>query len=116
LDARPLAPRPPHADPSVTTEFDPPAVVAEQVVFAAKALAEQLHEALAAEGLTCMRLGIEVTGADERTLTRLWRHDGVLSALAIAERSAGSCRPGRPHPTTRASEASPSCGLYPTSS
>jgi protein ImuB len=86
LDARPLAPRPPTADLSVSTEFDPPAMAAEQVVFAAKALAERLGEALAAEGLACVRLGVEVTGADGRTLSRLWRHDGTLSALAVAER------------------------------
>ncbi|WP_305886734.1 DNA polymerase Y family protein [Actinoallomurus rhizosphaericola] len=109
LDARPPAPRPPHADLSVTTEFDPPAAAAEQVVFAAKALAERLHEALAAEALTCVRIGVEVTDAHGRTQSRLWRYDGgvvgrghggetgvvgrghgggsgTLSALAVAER------------------------------
>lgn len=86
LDPRPPAPRPPRADLSVAMEFDPPAVAAEQVIFAAKSLAERLYEALAAEALTCVRLGVEVTGADGRTLARLWRHDGMLSALAVAER------------------------------
>jgi protein ImuB len=86
LYPRPPAPRAPLTDLTVTTEFDPPAVAAEQVIFAAKTLAERLHEVLAAEALTCVRLGVEVTGADGRTLTRLWRHDGALSALAIAER------------------------------
>ncbi len=86
LDPRPPAPRPPRADLSVSAEFDPPAAAAEQVIFAAKSLAERLHEALGAEGLTCVRLGVEVTGSDGRTLTRLWRHDGALSALAVAER------------------------------
>lgn len=86
LDPRPPAPRPPHTDLSVTTEFDPPAAAAEQVVFAAKALAERLHEALAAEALTCVRIGVEVTDAHGRTQSRLWRHDGTLSALAVAER------------------------------
>lgn len=86
LYPRPPAPRSPQTDLSMTMEFDPPAVAAEQVVFAAKALAERLHEALAAEALTCVRIGVEVTGEDGRTLTRLWRHDGALSALAVAER------------------------------
>jgi protein ImuB len=86
LYPRPPAPRAPLADLTVTTEFDPPAVAAEQVIFAAKTLAERLHEVLAAEALTCVRLGVEATGADGRTLTRLWRHDGALSALAVAER------------------------------
>ncbi len=86
LDPRPAAPRPPRGDLSVSTEFDPPAAAAEQVVFAAKPLAERLHEALGSEGLTCARVGVEVTDAGGRTLTRLWRHDGALSALAVAER------------------------------
>jgi protein ImuB len=86
LYPRPPAPRPPLADLSVATEFDPPAAAAEQVIFAAKTLAERLHQALAAEALTCVRIEVEVTGADGRTLTRLWRHDGALSALAVAER------------------------------
>jgi protein ImuB len=86
LDPRPPSPRPPSVDLSVSAEFDPPAMAAEQVVFAAKALTERLDQALAAEGLTCMRLGVEVTGVDGRTLSRLWRHDGTLSALAVAER------------------------------
>jgi protein ImuB len=86
LYPRPPAPRAPLTDLSVATEFDPPAAAAEQVIFAAKTLAERLHEALAAEALTCVRLGVEVTGADGRVLARLWRHDGALSALAVAER------------------------------
>ncbi len=86
LYPRPPAPRAPAADLTMTTEFDPPAVAAEQVIFAAKTLAERLHGALAAAALTCVRLGVEVTGADGRTLARLWRHDGALSALAVAER------------------------------
>jgi protein ImuB len=100
LYPRPPAPRPPHADLTVAAEFDPPAMAAEQVIFAAKSLAERLHEALAAEALTCVRLGIEVTGADGRVLARLWRHDGALSALAVAERvrwQLSSWEPGESH-------------------
>lgn len=86
LDPRAPLPRRPAADPSVTTRFDPPAEVAEQVVFAAKALAERLRAVLAARGLACLRLAVEVVGADGRELTRLWRHDGTPSAAAVAER------------------------------
>jgi protein ImuB len=86
LDPRPTVPRPPRGDLGVSMEFDPPAAAAEQIVFAAKSLAERLHDVLAAEALTCVRLGVEVTGTDGRTLRRLWRHDGALSALAVAER------------------------------
>ncbi len=86
LDARPLAPRPPPADLSVTQEFDPPETLAEPVVFAAKALAERLHAGLAARGLTCVRVQARATWADGRESSRLWRHDGLLSAAALADR------------------------------
>ena len=86
LDPRPLVPRPPSADLSVSVEFDPPAEQSEPVVFAAKALAEQMHAGLAARGLACVRVQAQVTCADGQEITRLWRHDGLLSALAVAER------------------------------
>jgi protein ImuB len=86
LDARPLVPRPPSADLSVSAPFDPPAGQSEPVVFAAKALAERMHAGLAVKGLACVRVQAQVTGADGQEVTRLWRHDGLLSALAVAER------------------------------
>jgi protein ImuB len=86
LDPRPLAARPPPADLSVVQEFDPPEARAEPVVFAAKALAEQLHAGLAARGLTCVRVQIRATWADGRESSRLWRHDGLLSAVGVADR------------------------------
>jgi protein ImuB len=86
LDPRPLAPGPPAADLSVSAEFDPPARQAEPVVFAAKALAERMHNGLAAHGLACVRVQVQAVWEDGRRITRLWRHDGLLSALAVAER------------------------------
>ena len=86
LDPRPLVPRPPSADLSVSVEFDPPAEQSEPVVFAAKALAEQMHAGLAASGLACVRVQAQVICADGQEIMRLWRHDGLLSALAVAER------------------------------
>jgi protein ImuB len=86
LSPRPLVPRPPAADLSVSAEFDPPAEQAEPVAFAAKALAERMHQGLATRGLACVRVGVQVTCADGQEITRLWRHDGLLSALAVAER------------------------------
>jgi protein ImuB len=86
LDPRPLAPRPPSAGEAVTMTFDPPEPLAEPVVFAAKALAEQMHAGLAARGLACVRVQVQVVSADGQEHTRLWRHDGLLSALAVAER------------------------------
>jgi protein ImuB len=86
LDPRPLVASPPEADLSVHIEFDPPAERSEQVVFAAKSLAGQMHDRLAASGLSCVRVRVEVGGADGREITRVWRHDGLLSDLAVAER------------------------------
>ena len=86
LDSRPLATRPPPADLSVTHRFDPPEPRAEPVVFAAKALAGLLHDGLAARGLACIRVRVTACWADGRESSRLWRHDGLLSAAAVAER------------------------------
>lgn len=82
---RPVAPSAASADLTVRADFDPPAQ-AEEVTFAAKRLAGELHEALAEHGRDCVRLSVEVGLADGHVLHRLWRHDGALSALAVAER------------------------------
>jgi protein ImuB len=86
LDPRPLAARPPAADLAAEIEFDPPAEQSERVVFAAKALASQMHAQLAASGLACVRVQIQVRCDNGEEITRLWRHDGLLSELAVAER------------------------------
>jgi protein ImuB len=86
LDPRPLAPQPPRLDLSVQQAFEPPAEQAEPVIFTAKALAEQMHARLSARGLACVRMQVQVLCADGREVSRLWRHDGLLSALAVAER------------------------------
>ena len=86
LDLRPLAARPPAHDLSVAREFDPPEPLAEPVVFTAKTLAEQLHAGLAARGLTCVRVQVRVTWADGEESSRLWRHDGLLTAAGVADR------------------------------
>ncbi len=82
----PLAVRPPAEDLSVACEFDPPEALAEPVVFAAKALAERMHEGLSARGLSCVRVQVRASWADGRESRRLWRHDGFLSAAAVADR------------------------------
>jgi protein ImuB len=86
LAPRPVAPRAPPADLSVCAGFDPAADQAEPVVFAAKGLAERLHAGLAARGMACVRVRITAVGADGQEISRCWRHDGLLSALAVAER------------------------------
>ncbi len=86
LEARPPATRPPGLDLTVEQLFDPPELLAEPLVFVARALAEQLHTVLAGAGLACRRVAVEVACADGRTASRLWQHEGGLSATALAER------------------------------
>ncbi|WP_405003966.1 DNA polymerase Y family protein [Kitasatospora purpeofusca] len=86
LQPRPLVPRAEGPDLSVEQRFDPPEPLAEPLVFVARTLAERLHQRLAGAGLTCQRVAVEVVCADGRTVARLWRHEGRLSATALAER------------------------------
>ncbi|MFD2763221.1 DNA polymerase Y family protein [Micromonospora eburnea] len=108
-DHRPLAVRQPPADLAVTAGYDDPLDRVDAAAFAARALAEQLHERLAAYGLACTRLGIEAVTAHGQELHRVWRHDGLLTAVAIADRvrwqldgwlsggtGRGGTRPARP--------------------
>jgi protein ImuB len=85
-DHRPLAVRTPPPDLDVTETYDEPLERVDVAAFAGRALAERLHERLAAYGLACTRLGIEAVTADGQELHRMWRHDGMLTAVAIAER------------------------------
>jgi protein ImuB len=59
LDSRPLVPHDPPPDLSVEAEIDPPSDRVDQATFLAKALADTLHERLAARGLTCTQLAVE---------------------------------------------------------
>lgn len=84
--AQPPATRPPDEDLSAELDFDPPIDESEPAVFAAKSLADQMHAKLGDRGLACARVEVEVTTTDGQTRSRLWRHDGQLSSLAVAER------------------------------
>ena len=86
LDERPLAARVPPPDLAVSMELDPPAERVDTAAFAARSLAYGLHDQLAALGLACTRIAIEAETEHGEHLVRLWRHDGALTAGAIAER------------------------------
>jgi len=85
-DERPLAVRKPPPDCAVTAEYDPPLERVDMAAFAARALAERLHERLAGHGLAATRLGIEAHTAAGEELHRVWRHDGLLTAADLADR------------------------------
>ncbi|AGZ40265.1 Y-family DNA polymerase [Actinoplanes friuliensis] len=86
LDYRALAVRRPPPDLEVSDTYDEPLERVDVAAFAGRVLAERLHERLAAHGLACTQLGIEAVTADGQELHRVWRHDGTLTAAAIAER------------------------------
>ncbi|NUT38319.1 MAG: DNA polymerase Y family protein, partial [Hamadaea sp.] len=85
-DTRPLAVRSPPPDLAVVEEFEEPVDRIDVAAFAARALAGQLHEQLAGYGLACTRLEITAITVHGEELHRTWRHDGVLTVAAIADR------------------------------
>lgn len=86
LEERPLAGRSPPVDLSVTRRLDPPVERVDAAAFAAREPAEQLHDALAARGLACTRLGVSARTESGEELTRVWRYAEPLSASGIADR------------------------------
>jgi protein ImuB len=86
LDGQPPDARPAPPSFEVATELDPPAERVDRVAFVAKVLADQLHARLDAMGLACTLLVIGAETEHGEHLERRWRHDGALTAAAIAER------------------------------
>lgn len=73
-------------DLRVHAAVDPPAERVDRAAFVAKALADTLQAELASRGLACTRvLVVAETDAGDR-IERLWRHEGALSAAAVAQR------------------------------
>ncbi|MDP9401931.1 MAG: DNA polymerase Y family protein, partial [Actinomycetota bacterium] len=77
LDERPLQARVPPPDFAVQVELDPPAMRVDTAAFAAKALADDLHQRLARLGLACTRIAVEAETEHGERLSRLWRTDGA---------------------------------------
>jgi protein ImuB len=86
LDERPLARRDPPANLTVTRRFDPPLDRVDAAAFASREPAEQLHAALAARGLACVRLGVGAGTEAGEELHRVWRCAEPLTAAGIADR------------------------------
>lgn len=87
LDEYPPDLRRPATDLSVTWWFDPPVDRIDRCAFAAKVLADRLHDTLDRHGLACVRVAIECQTEEGEEFSRLWRHEGALSATALAERA-----------------------------
>lgn len=86
LDARPPVSRRPEQDVLVRTELDPPVTRTDAAAFAARVLAEQLHERMLRRGVVCARLRVEAGTESGQELVRTWRIDGGLSAAELTDR------------------------------
>lgn len=86
LDERPPSTAPPPVELQVVAELDPPAERVDTAAFVAKSLADELHERLDDRGLACTRVSIVAETEHGERLERLWRHEGALSAAAVADR------------------------------
>lgn len=120
IDARPLVPRLPPVDLSVTEDFEDPLERVDSAAFATRALAVRLHESLERHGLACTRLAIEAWTAAGQELHRSWRHEGLLTVADISDRLrwqlngwlAGTGRDGARSPSAGARAAGvPSAGI-----
>src|SRR6185437_3359876 len=91
IEIRPPSARVAPPDLDVEMTLDPPIDRVDTATFVAKALAEQLHERLAARGLACIRISSEARTESGEQLARSWRHGGIstagFSASAIADRT-----------------------------
>lgn len=85
-DALPPALTTPPPDFAAFAELDPPAERVDAVTFVAKSLADELLDRLAARGLACTQVVVEVETEHGEQLARAWRHEGALTPGALVER------------------------------
>jgi protein ImuB len=88
-DLRPPSRRRVEPDVAVATELDPPAERVDVATFAARRLAEDLHDQLVTRSLVAGRLRITARTTEGGELERTWRLDGptgVLSPARITDR------------------------------
>jgi protein ImuB len=83
-DDRPTALRRLEPDIAVEQELDPPVERLEATAFAARRLAEALHEQMVSRGVACGRLQITARTDGGQELTRAWRTDAALGGLSVA--------------------------------
>lgn len=86
LDERPPAVSDPPPDMEVVSELDPPVERIDQAAFIGKVLADQFLQRLEGRGATCTRIVIAAETEHGEELVRCWRHEGALTAAAVADR------------------------------
>lgn len=85
-DDRPLGAVEPPPGLAVEQAFEPPVEHLDAVVFAARALAEPLVEALAADGRVCTHLAVTVATEQGERSERVWSRPAGLGVAAVLER------------------------------
>jgi protein ImuB len=86
LDPRPPLRRTPPEELTVEVELDPPVDRVDAAAFAARGLAEHLHQRLAAHGLSCTRLGVVADTVGGERLHRIWRCAEPLTPAGTVDR------------------------------
>jgi protein ImuB len=85
-DDRPVSGRRPPVEFAVTLDLEPPVDRVDTVAFSARATAEQFVGDLAAHGLACTCLELQVLSENGEEAVRRWRHAGVLSTVDVLDR------------------------------
>jgi protein ImuB len=85
-DDRPILLREPPAECTVTVELETPVDRVDVVAFSARSAAERFIADLADRGLSCACFELEAFTDNGETLSRRWRHPGVLTAPDVVDR------------------------------
>ena len=86
LDEHPPRTTPPPRDLQFAVELESPAERVDIATFAARGIADALHERLSGEGLACTRVLISAETEHGERIERVWRHDGALTSAALIDR------------------------------
>ena len=85
-DHRPQVMSDPPQEMEVASELDPPVERVDQAAFVGKVLADQFLARLQARGATCTTIVVSAETEHGEQLVRCWRHEGALTAPAVADR------------------------------
>ena len=86
LDAHPARPVRPEQNLTSAADLDPPAHRLDVAAFAARRLAEELHQRMVRRGVLCGLLRVFARTSEGGELDRVWRIDGALSASELTDR------------------------------
>jgi protein ImuB len=86
IDERPVSGRRPPVEFTATLDLEPPVDRVDTVAFSARGTAEQFVGDLAAHGLACTCLELQVLSENGEETVRRWRHAGVLGTVDVLDR------------------------------